>query len=91
MEQSGLVNKRVYAPICRPVLKLISLLPQMDDFKNRLQLQHEKDLAKLLAKITRLEASRDELVREKGETSKEMLGLKAEVRESMSDSSLTRD
>lgn len=51
--------------------------------KNRLQLQNEKDLAKLQAKIARLEASKDELLREKGETSKEMLGLKAEVRESL--------
>lgn len=58
----------------------------MDDLKHRLQIQHEKETAKLLTKITRLEAARDESVREKGETAKELLSLKAEVRESCSPS-----
>ncbi|ORY84163.1 hypothetical protein BCR35DRAFT_303248 [Leucosporidium creatinivorum] len=53
---------------------------QMDDLKHRLQIQHEKETAKLVVKITRLEAARDESVREKGETAKELLSLKAEVR-----------
>lgn len=53
----------------------------MDDQKHRLQAQHEKDIAKLQAKVTRLEASRDEAVRDKSETAKEILSLKAEIRE----------
>jgi hypothetical protein len=52
----------------------------MEDLKHRLQTSHEKDLAKLQAKITRLESARDESVREKGETAKELSSLKAEVR-----------
>lgn len=52
----------------------------MEDQRHRLQAQHEKEIAKLQAKLTRLEASRDEAVRDKSDTAKEILSLKAEIR-----------
>lgn len=53
---------------------------QMEDFKHRMEVQHEKEVTKLQAKITKLQAARDDSAREKGETAKELLSLKAEVR-----------
>jgi len=42
---------------------------------------HEKEVAKLVSKINKLETSREELVKEKNEFGKEMVGLKSEIRE----------
>ncbi|KDE04879.1 hypothetical protein MVLG_04738 [Microbotryum lychnidis-dioicae p1A1 Lamole] len=53
---------------------------QMDELKARISNQHEKELAKLQGKISRLEASREEGVKERQEMSKELLSLKSELR-----------
>ncbi|SCV72036.1 BQ2448_4730 [Microbotryum intermedium] len=53
---------------------------QMDELKARLSNQHEKELVKLQSKITRLETSREEGVKERQEMSKELLGLKSDLR-----------
>ncbi|SCZ88455.1 BZ3500_MvSof-1268-A1-R1_Chr2-1g04421 [Microbotryum saponariae] len=53
---------------------------QMDELKTRISNQHEKELAKLQGKISRLEASREEGVKERQEMSKELLSLKSELR-----------
>jgi len=42
---------------------------------------HEKEVAKLVSKINKFETSREELVKEKNETGKEVVGLKSEIRE----------
>lgn len=47
----------------------------------RLNQTHEKELAKLQAKLAKYESSREELVKEKNESSKEVAGLKSEIRE----------
>ncbi|GAA5999775.1 hypothetical protein JCM10207_005904 [Rhodosporidiobolus poonsookiae] len=53
---------------------------QLEDQRHRLTTAHEKEVAKLLAKVARLEVARDELGREKGEQGKEVSGLKSEIR-----------
>ncbi|GAA6039480.1 hypothetical protein JCM8097_009572 [Rhodosporidiobolus ruineniae] len=53
---------------------------QLDDQRHRLAAQHEKDLAKLQAKVTRLEGAREELGKEKTELGKELIALKSENR-----------
>jgi len=54
---------------------------QLEELKLRLQGIHEKEIAKLLTKIAKLETSREESVKEKIESGKEVLGLKSEIRE----------
>ncbi|KAK4047143.1 hypothetical protein OIV83_005595 [Microbotryomycetes sp. JL201] len=52
----------------------------MEEYKQRIQAQHEKDLAKLQAKITKLELVREEAHSSKADTAREMASLKTEVR-----------
>ncbi|GAA6060097.1 hypothetical protein JCM10212_003505 [Sporobolomyces blumeae] len=53
---------------------------QLEELKSRLTIQHEKELAKLQAKVSRLETSRDELVKDKAESGREVASLKSEIR-----------
>jgi chromosome segregation ATPase len=53
----------------------------MEELKNRLNVQHEKELARVQAKLVKLESTREELVKDKNEGNKELAGLKSEIRE----------
>lgn len=57
---------------------------QMDDLKHKLQTSHEKDLAKLTAKLARSELARTELVSQQSASKAEVTSLKHEVRTSRS-------
>jgi len=49
--------------------------------KSRLTQQHEKELSKLQTKLAKYENGREELIKEKNESNKEVAGLKSEIRE----------
>jgi peptidoglycan hydrolase CwlO-like protein len=53
----------------------------LEDLKTRLTQQHEKELSKLQSKLAKYESGREELVKEKNESNKEVAGLKSEIRE----------
>ncbi|GAA5863019.1 hypothetical protein JCM8547_003653 [Rhodosporidiobolus lusitaniae] len=53
---------------------------QLEDLRHRLSQQHEKDLAKLQAKIGRLETAREESAKEKAEQANELSTVKSENR-----------
>ncbi|GAA5828975.1 hypothetical protein JCM5353_005188 [Sporobolomyces roseus] len=53
---------------------------QLEELKVRMTGIHEKEVAKLVSKINKLETSREESVKEKNESGKEMVGLKSEIR-----------
>ncbi|KAM0791572.1 hypothetical protein ACM66B_006018 [Microbotryomycetes sp. NB124-2] len=53
---------------------------QMDEYKQRIQAQHDKDVAKLQAKINKLELAREEAHSSKADTARELASLKTEVR-----------
>ncbi|KAI5481783.1 hypothetical protein MNV49_000060 [Pseudohyphozyma bogoriensis] len=53
---------------------------QMEDLKARLQASHEKELARVQAKLAKTESARLEAVKEKGEAKNEVTSLRAELR-----------
>lgn len=55
---------------------------QLEELRTRLAISHEKDLTKLHAKITKLESSREETVKDKNDVKSEVAQLKIEIRQS---------
>lgn len=53
---------------------------QLEEYKQRMQAQHDKEVAKLQSKIARLESAREESHAHKAEAAKELASLKAEIR-----------
>lgn len=65
-----LISTRLYYPA-----------EQLEEQRLRLTAAHDKDLAKLAAKLTKLESAKADWKRDRDESTKERDGLKSEIRE----------
>ncbi|KAK4048257.1 hypothetical protein OIO90_005876 [Microbotryomycetes sp. JL221] len=71
-------NKRPRMSMMAPTTDKLRL--QMDEFKQRIQQVHDKEISKLESKVTKLSQAREEALSSKADAAKELVALKTEVR-----------